>query len=100
MKCSTTELRQLTETPAASASANLVHSGTYGGDLRMPDALDADEIRVRVVARDLARNRVEQDVRVPVLSDLCCEDEETCGLMVPAASGDLGPGSAQVAGLR
>lgn len=56
-------------------------SGVYTGDLHVPDALDADRITVRIEARDLARKRVEQDVRVPVLSDLCCEAEEMCGLM-------------------
>jgi len=56
-------------------------TGLYTAALKIPAALEATELTVRVVARDLARNRLEQDVRVPVLSALdCCEDEETCGL--------------------
>jgi hypothetical protein len=58
-------------------------TGLYTAALKIPAALEASELTVRIVARDLERNRLEQDVRVPVLSALdCCEDEETCGLVL------------------
>jgi hypothetical protein len=56
-------------------------TGRYRGDVPIPEHLSADELTIRIVARDRARNRVDHDVRVPVLSELdCCDDEETCGL--------------------
>jgi Ca-activated chloride channel homolog len=57
-------------------------TGLYGGELVIPVDLDRDELTIRVVARDLARNRVEQDLIVPMLTPPdCCEDEaETCRL--------------------
>jgi hypothetical protein len=57
-------------------------TGRYRGDLAIPEHITAAELTIRVVARGRARSRIEQDLRVPVLSDLdCCDDEETCGLI-------------------
>ncbi len=62
-------------------------TGRYRGDVPIPEHLVADELTIRIVARDLARNRVDQDLRVPVLWELdCCDDEETCGLIPLPAS--------------
>ena len=58
--------------------------------------------RSAIVARDRARNRVDQDVRVPVLSDLdCCDDDEeseTCYNAQPGGGGGGGAGSVAGAG--
>ena len=68
-------------------------TGRYSGDVPIPEHLMADELTIRIVARDRARNRVDHDLRVAVLSELdCCEDEETCGLMpLPEAETALAP---------
>jgi Ca-activated chloride channel family protein len=57
-------------------------TGLYAGDLAIPATLDRDELTIRIVARDLARNRVEQDLKVPMLTapDCCEDEEETCRL--------------------
>lgn len=57
-------------------------TGMYSGDLVIPANLDRDQLTIRVVARDLTRKRVEQDVVVPMLTppDCCEDDEETCRL--------------------
>jgi hypothetical protein len=71
-------------------------SGRYAGDLPIPEQLDAAALTIRIVARDRARNRVEHDLQVPVLSDFdCCEDEETCGLLPLHASAAERRGTAQ-----
>ncbi len=51
-------------------------TGRYHGALQIPETLRDEEITVRVVARDRARNRVEQDLQIPVLPDLCCAHTE------------------------
>jgi hypothetical protein len=52
-------------------------TGLYQGDLMIPTGLDRDELTIRIVARDLARNRVDDDLVVPMLTAPdCCEDEE------------------------
>jgi hypothetical protein len=62
-------------------------TGVYTGYLTLSDTTSRDEITVRVVARGRGRERFTETLRVPVLSDLCCEDEgEYCGIRhVPAA---------------
>jgi hypothetical protein len=57
-------------------------SGLYTGELIIPVDLQRDELTIRIVARDLARNRVEQALLVPLLAAPdCCEDAyETCRL--------------------
>jgi Ca-activated chloride channel family protein len=57
-------------------------SGRYRGALPIPERFEAEELTIRIVARDRARNRVEHELQVPVLSELdCCHDQETCGLI-------------------
>ena len=76
--------------------------GLFGADLPIPADLAADRLVVRVVARDRARNRIQYDVTVPVLSgfDCCEDDEETCGLdLSPEAAAEeaAAPSPAQAA---
>jgi hypothetical protein len=56
-------------------------SGRYVGDVLIPELLTSEVLTIRIVARDGARKSVERELRVPVLSDVCCDDEETCGLI-------------------
>lgn len=57
-------------------------TGLYEGELIIPVDLQRDELTIRIVARDLARKRVEHALRVPLLTAPdCCEDAyETCRL--------------------
>lgn len=56
-------------------------SGRYVGDVLIPELLTSEVLTIRIVARDGARKSAERELRVPVLSDVCCDDEETCGLI-------------------
>ena len=49
-----------------------VETGLYEGEIRVPDHLEGDELMLRVVARDLARNKVQRDVKVAVYFDCGC----------------------------
>jgi hypothetical protein len=72
-------------------------TGRYRGDLTIPEHITADELTIRIVARGRARSPLEQDRRVPVLSDLdSCDDEETCGLIpLPPEGPDREPAIVQ-----
>jgi Ca-activated chloride channel family protein len=47
-------------------------TGLYSGDLRIPEASGDEWLKVRVVARDRAHNRVEQELKVPLLVSPDC----------------------------
>ena len=53
-----------------------LNSGLYIGDLRLPDDIVPDEVTVRIVVRDEARNRHQQDFRVVLVE----ASDEGCGL--------------------
>jgi len=47
------------------------HTGLYEGKIRVPLEFPRDQIKLRVVARDRARNTVQEEVLVPVTFDGC-----------------------------
>ncbi len=43
-----------------------LETGLYEGEIRVPDGVTTEELLLRVVAIDLARNRVERELKVAV----------------------------------